>query len=185
MNSIAHHQPSRNPTPAARWVVMGVCGCGKSSIGGLLAARLGIAYLEGDDFHTSANVAKMAAGTALTDADRQQWLLTLQQKIGAAAATGASLVLSCSALKRRYRDLLRAADPALIFLHLDGPRALIAARLQARPNHYMAPSLLDSQIAALEPLGPDEAGLRLDIAADPVQLVDAIVHRFAPATAQQ
>lgn len=183
MNSITHH-PSRSALPPTRWVVMGVCGCGKSSIGRLLAERLGIAYVEGDDYHTSANVAKMAAGTALTDADRQQWLLTLQEKIGVAAAAGTSLVLSCSSLKRRYRDLLRSADPSLVFLHLDGPRALIAARLQARPNHYMAPSLLDSQIAALEPLGPGELGMRLDIDADPAQLVDAVLHRFAPAAPQ-
>ena len=179
MNSITKHPPSPVAMPTTRWVVMGVCGCGKSSIGRLLAERLGVAYLEGDDYHSAANVAKMAAGTALTDADRQQWLLALQQKIGAAEAAGAGLVLSCSSLKRRYRDLLRAADPALVFIHLAGPRALIAARLTARPNHYMAPSLLDSQIAALEPLGPDETGLRLDIAADPARLVDAVLHRFA------
>ena len=185
MTSTTQRHPSPIALPPTRWVVMGVCGCGKSSIGRLLAERLGIAYLEGDDFHTSANVAKMAAGTALTDSDRQQWLLTLQGKIGAAAAAGASLVLSCSSLKRRYRDLLRAFDPALVFIHLDGPRALIAARLQARPNHYMAPSLLDSQFAALEPLGADEPGMRLDIDAAPAQLVDAVLHRFAPATPQQ
>jgi gluconokinase len=174
-------QPSLAP---ARWVVMGVSGCGKSEIGRQLAARLAIPYAEGDDYHTPANVAKMAAGTPLTDADRHDWLLTLQAKIAAAVAAGEGLVLSCSSLKRRYRDLLRSADPALIFIHLDGPRDLIATRMQARPNHYMPMSLLDSQFAALEPLEPDECGLRLDIHASPEQLIDAIVQRFGPALPQ-
>lgn len=185
MNSTTQDHPPCTPMPPTRWVVMGVCGCGKSSIGRLLADRLGIPYAEGDDYHAPANVAKMAAGTALTDADRQQWLITLQGQIGAAAAAGTSLVLSCSSLKRRYRDLLRAFDPALVFIHLDGPRALIAARMAARPNHYMPASLLDSQFAALEPLGPDELGMRLDIDAAPAQLVDAVTRRFAPASTQQ
>lgn len=182
MNST--NQDNQARTPPTRWVVMGVCGCGKSSVGSLLAARLGIPYTEGDDYHTPASVAKMAAGTALTDADRQQWLATLQEKIGAAAAAGTSLVLSCSSLKRRYRDLLRAYDPALVFIHLDGARALIAARMLARPGHYMPPSLLDSQFAALEPLGPDELGMRLDIDAPLEQLVDAAIRRFAASTTQ-
>ncbi|MDB5935633.1 MAG: gluconokinase [Massilia sp.] len=165
---------------ATRWVVMGVSGCGKSEIARLLAARLDVAYAEGDDYHSPANVAKMAAGNPLTDADRQQWLLTLQAKIAVAVAAGDSLVLSCSSLKRRYRDLFRAADPAIVFVHLDGPRELIAARMLARPDHYMPMSLLDSQFAALEPLQPDERGIRLDIHAAPAQLVDAVVQRFAP-----
>lgn len=167
--------------PPARWVVMGVSGCGKSEIARLLAQRLGIACAEGDDYHSTANVAKMAAGTPLTDSDRHDWLLTLQAKIGAAAGTGTGLVLSCSSLKRRYRDLFRAADPALIFVHLDGPRELIAARMQARPNHYMPMSLLDSQFAALEPLQPDERGLRLDIHAAPAALIEAIAQWSAQA----
>jgi gluconokinase len=170
------------PTTPARWVVMGVCGCGKSEIGRRLAARLAIPYAEGDDFHSAANVARMAAGTPLTDADRQDWLLTLQQKIAAAAAAGEGLVLSCSSLKRRYRDLFRAADPALVFVHLDGPRELIAARMRARPNHYMPMSLLDSQFGALEALGADERGMRLDIHAAPAQLVEAAAQRFGAAS---
>lgn len=163
---------------ATRWVVMGVSGCGKSEIARTLAARLGIAYAEGDDYHTPANVEKMKAGIPLTDADRTDWLLTLQQKIQAAADAGASLVLSCSSLKRRYRDLLRAADPALVFIHLDGPRELIAARMRARPNHYMPMSLLDSQFAALEALAPDERGLRIDIERTPAQISDDIARCF-------
>ncbi|MDP3669526.1 MAG: gluconokinase [Telluria sp.] len=161
-----------------RWVVMGVSGCGKSEIGSALAARLGIAYAEGDDYHPSTNVEKMKAGIALTDADRSDWLLTLQQQIQAAAEAGTSLVLSCSSLKRRYRDLLRAADPALVFIHLDGPRELIAARMRARPNHYMPMSLLESQFAALEALAPDERGLRIDITRTPGQISDDIARCF-------
>lgn len=165
--------------PPRRWVVMGVSGCGKSEIGSRLAARLGLAYAEGDDFHTPENIAKMAAGTPLTDGDRRDWLLLLQAQLAAAAAAGRGLVLSCSSLKRAYRDLLRQADPALLFVHLDGPRELIAARMRARPNHYMPMSLLDSQFAALEPLAPDERGLRLDLRLPPAQLVEAVAAHFA------
>lgn len=170
----------QSPAPT-RWVVMGVSGCGKSEIGRQLAARIKVPYAEGDDFHSAANVAKMAAGIALTDADRHDWLLILQAKIEAAASAGTSLVLSCSSLKRRYRDLFRAADPTIVFVHLDGPRDLIAARMQARANHYMPMSLLDSQFAALEPLQPDERGIRLDIHDTPTQLIDAAVDRFGAA----
>lgn len=160
-----------------RWVVMGVSGCGKSEIGQGLANQLGLAYVEGDDDHPAANVAKMAAGIALDDADRQDWLLILQSRIRAAQQQGIGLVLSCSALKRRYRDLLRQGDPALLFVHLDGERELIAARMQARSNHFMPPTLLDSQIRDLEPLASDENGIRLDISNAPGQLIDDIVQR--------
>ena len=162
-------------TKQVRWVVMGVSGCGKSSVGQLLAAALQVPFLEGDSFHSAANVAKMSAGVALTDADRQHWLLALQAEIHAARERDDGLVLSCSALKRGYRDLLRSADPQLRFAHLHGPRALLAARMAARAGHYMPASLLDSQLAALEPLQADEAGLALDIAQPPAQLVDLIL----------
>lgn len=158
-----------------RWVVMGVSGCGKSSVGIALAQALGVRFVEGDRFHSAANVAKMAAGTALTDDDRAEWLLSLQGEIRAAAAAGVGIVVSCSALKRRYRDLLRAGDPALRFAHLDGSRALIAARMAAREGHYMPLSLLDSQLATLEPLQEDETGVRLDIGLDVPALVRAIL----------
>lgn len=164
-----------------RWVVMGVSGCGKSEIARLLAERLGILYAEGDDYHSAENVAKMAAGIALTDADRHDWLLTLQARLATAAEAGVGLVLSCSSLKRRYRELLRAADPALAFIHLDGARELIAARMGARPRHYMPMSLLDSQFAALEALAPEERGLRIDIRLTPEQIVDQALKHFQPA----
>lgn len=160
---------------AVRWVAMGVCGSGKSSVGALLAAALGVRFLEGDDFHPPANVEKMRAGIPLDDEDRAGWLDRLAAEIAAAAAAGEGLVLSCSALKRRYRDRLRAADPGLRFAHMEGERELIARRMLARAGHYMPLSLLESQLATLEPLQADEAGLRLDIRQDPAQLVADIL----------
>lgn len=157
--------------PFKRWVVMGVSGCGKSDVGRLLASHLGVDYVEGDDDHPAANVAKMAAGHPLDDADRHGWLLILQQRIRAAQQRGEALVLSCSALKRRYRDLLRAGDPQLVFVHLAGESALILARMQARDAHFMPPALLASQLHDLEPLQHDENGMQLDIRRTPEQLI--------------
>jgi len=158
-----------------RWVVMGVSGCGKSTVGQALATAQGVPYIEGDQFHPEANVAKMSAGIPLNDDDRAGWLLALQGQVRDAQQRNAGLVLSCSALKRRYRDLLREGDPALRFAHLLGERDMIARRLAARKDHYMPPALLDSQLQALEPLQPDEAGVTLDIAAAPQQLAGAIL----------
>jgi gluconokinase len=164
-------QTSNSQASTIRWVVMGVCGCGKSTVGLKLADAHGVAYIEGDVFHPPANVAKMSAGQPLTDDDRVDWLRALKAQIGAARGGNVGLVLSCSALKRRYRDLLREADPALRFAHLHGPRELIAERLAARHDHFMPPLLLDSQLAALEPLERDEEGIYLDIRQAPAQLV--------------
>jgi gluconokinase len=163
-----------SPAGALRWVVMGVSGSGKSTVGALLATHDGVPFLEGDAFHPAANVAKMSAGIPLDDDDRAGWLDALADEIRQARERGDGLVLSCSALKRRYRDLLRAADPALRFVHLAGPRELIATRMHDRPGHYMPPSLLDSQLRILEPLEPDEAGLTLDITLAPQALVERI-----------
>ena len=159
---------------------MGVSGCGKSEVGRALSEALGVPFLEGDDFHSAANVAKMSAGTPLTDDDRADWLLALQAQIRNACDSGIGLVLSCSALKRRYRDLLRVGDPALRFAHLLGERELIEARMKARPGHYMPPSLLDSQLQALEPLQADEAGIVLDIRKPIAELVAEILHLSGP-----
>ncbi|KQQ40509.1 gluconokinase [Duganella sp. Leaf126] len=142
---------------------MGVSGCGKSTVGAALAARNGVGFVEGDAFHPQANVDKMSAGLPLDDDDRAGWLLALQAQLRQAVERGVGLVVSCSSLKRRYRDLLRAGDPALRFAHLDGPRELIADRMHARPGHYMPPSLLDSQLRDLEPLQADEAGVTVPI----------------------
>jgi gluconokinase len=157
-----------------RWVVMGVSGCGKSTVGQALATANAVGFVEGDQFHPPANVAKMSAGVALNDDDRAEWLLTLQAQIRAARERGEGLVISCSALKRRYRDLLREGDTALRFAHLNGPKELIAARMQARVGHYMPTSLLDSQFRDLEPLQADEAGITLDIRIPPDDLVTQI-----------
>ena len=153
---------SRHPPLAI--VVMGVSGCGKSTVGALLAAALGLPFIEGDALHPPRNVALMAAGTPLTDADRADWLLTIATRLGQAHAAGQGLVVSCSALKRRYRDPLRAACPGLHFVHLHGSAGQLRRRLQTRTGHYMPASLLDSQLSALEPPGADENALVFNIA---------------------
>jgi gluconokinase len=147
-------------TPLLRVILMGVAGCGKSSVGEGLEARLGIPYQDGDDLHPPANVAKMRAGIPLTDEDRWPWL----DRVAAALATNAPLLLGCSALKRAYRDRIRAgAGGPVTFVHLSGSRDLIAARMARRAGHYMPLSLLDSQFAALEPPAPDEQALDMPI----------------------
>ena len=148
-------------------VVMGVSGCGKSTVGELIAAGLGAEFLEGDSLHPPQNIERMAAGIALTDADRDGWLQAIGEQMASRAAQGRTMVVSCSALKRAYRDTLRRAVPGLVFVHVAGARALIAQRLAARKGHYMPPSLLDSQFAALEPPGAGESALTVDLTLPP------------------
>ncbi|MCX4668411.1 gluconokinase [Streptomyces sp. NBC_01381] len=149
-------------------VVMGVAGTGKTTIGPLLADRLGVPYAEGDDFHPPANIAKMSAGTPLTDDDRWPWL----DAIGAWAhgRAGRGGVVSSSALKRSYRDRLRAEAPGLVFVHLTGTRDLIEDRMSHRQGHFMPTALLDSQFATLQPLGADEAGVAVDVTGTPQEI---------------
>ncbi|MGW8381041.1 gluconokinase [Streptomyces sp. ODS28] len=159
-------------------VVMGVAGTGKTTVGEMLAAELGVPYAEADGFHPPANIAKMSAGTPLDDEDRLPWL----DAIGAWAhgharnATGqkgeVTAVVSCSALKRSYRDRLRAAEPGVRFLHLTGDRALIDERMRERQDHFMPVALLDSQFATLEPLQPDEDGAAVRVDAEPRTIVE-------------
>ena len=156
-------------------VVMGVCGCGKSTVGQQLAAARSVEYAEGDLFHPPENVERMAAGIALTDADRQGWLATLADRLAAAQAAGQGLVLSCSALKRSYRDVLRRGAPGLQFVHLHGSRELLWSRMSSRPGHYMPASLLDSQLAILEPPGTDENARHFDVAQAPEAIVAALM----------
>ena len=151
-------------------VVMGVSGVGKTTVAVLLAERLGLPYAEADDFHSPANVAKMRAGTPLDDADREPWLQALGAWLGERAKDGSGGVITCSALRRRYRDTLRAACPGVRFVHLTGSHQLIAERIGGRSGHYMPASLLDSQFAALEPLEPDERGVLLDVGPSAEQL---------------
>jgi carbohydrate kinase (thermoresistant glucokinase family) len=141
-------------------VVMGVSGAGKSTVGIALADLLGVRFVDADALHPPANVAKMAAGTPLTDADRWPWLDLVATTFMDANETG--LVVACSALKRAYRDRIRAAAPAVLFMHLTVPRPALDARVAGRPDHFMPASLLDSQLETLEPLEPGEAGFALD-----------------------
>ncbi|WP_159705137.1 gluconokinase, GntK/IdnK-type [Arthrobacter sp. 18067] len=142
-------------------VVMGVAGCGKSTIGAALAERLGAEFLDGDSLHPQANIDKMASGTPLDDDDRAPWLAEIGRRF---PASNSALVIACSALKRSYRDIIRSADPSVVFVHLHGTRELLNARMNARPGHFMPASLLDSQLATLEPLQSDEAGVVVNIA---------------------
>ena len=142
-----------------RVVIMGVAGCGKSAVGAAVAARMNIPYRDGDDLHPAANVAKMRTGVALTDDDRWPWL----DRVAMVLRDEAPVIVGCSALRSTYRDRIRdGAGGPVRLIHLAGSRALIAARMAQRTGHFMPPSLLDSQVAALEPPGPDEA-LTVDI----------------------
>ncbi|MFC1443761.1 gluconokinase [Streptacidiphilus sp. N1-10] len=156
-------------------VVMGVSGVGKTTVARLLAERVGLPYAEADDFHPPANIAKMSAGTPLDDADRQPWLEAIGAWLQQQNVAGVGGVVTCSALKRRYRDTLRAACPDIWFLHLAGAHDLVADRIGHRTGHFMPASLLDSQYSTLEPLAADEQGAVLDVGPTPDQLVDAAV----------
>lgn len=158
-------------------VVMGVAGSGKTSLARVLTAELAASYVEADDHHPAANVAKMAAGEPLTDADRAPWLAALAQEIRRLHAVGEPVVLTCSALRRRYRDLLREADPRMVFVHLDGDPALILERMRQR-DHFMPPALLDSQISTLEELSADEHHFVVDIAATPGEIARTVLERL-------
>ena len=156
-------------------VVMGVSGCGKTTVAHGIAAATGLLFAEADDFHSRANVEKMRAGTPLVDDDRWPWLHDLAAWMAERAEEGRSTVIACSALKRAYRDVLASGPPTLDFVHLDGHVEVIRERLASRSGHYMPASLLDSQVATLEPLQPDESGIELDVALPPEELVDLAV----------
>lgn len=159
-------------------MIMGVSGCGKSSVGEGLAMRLGIPYHDGDDLHPPENVEKMRAGVPLTDEDRWPWL----DRVAEVLATEAPVIVGCSALRRSYRSRLRAgAGGPVQFIHLTGSREVIANRMAARRGHYMPPSLLDSQFAALEPPGSDEA-LAIDIDQPLSTLIDTVASHLQGAS---
>ncbi|BDG73156.1 gluconokinase [Roseomonas fluvialis] len=156
-------------------VVMGVSGCGKSTVGALLAERLGWSFEDGDGFHPPQNVEKMRAGTPLTDDDRWPWLDAIALRIAAARADGTGVVIACSALRRAYRDRLRAEQGDVRFLHLTGEPSLIMARQAARTGHYMPASLIASQFATLEPPDTEADVIDLDVDAEPPAILQKAV----------
>lgn len=151
--------------------VMGVTGSGKTTVGAALAQRLRVPFADADDFHPPENVAKMSEGVPLDDADRLPWLHSIGAWLAGHADRGG--VVSCSALRRRYRDVLRSAAPGQLFVHLDGPPEVVARRVAGRPGHFMPASLVASQYETLEPLDDDEIGLRLDLDLPVDELVEA------------
>ncbi len=161
--------PGRGPDIV---IVMGVSGSGKTTLAKGISTVMGWEFAEGDAFHSEANVAKMRSGQALTDEDRWPWLESIGSWISAKEAAGESAVVTCSALRRVYRDLLRRGRPHVRFLHVTAPPDLIRDRMEHRPGHYMPPSLLPSQIATLEPLGDDEPGISVTNEGTAAQVLD-------------
>ncbi len=169
---MAHNEVAQQPV----LVVMGVSGCGKSTVAAILAGQLGWDLEEGDDLHPASNVAKMEAGTPLTDEDRWPWLEKVADWIRDHTNAGLPGVITCSALKRSYRDVLRGEH--VVFVHLAGSKETIARRLNARLDHYMPGSLLDSQLATLEPPGPDENALVVNLGRRPAEEAAEIILRL-------
>lgn len=167
------------PSPV---VVMGVSGSGKSTVGAALSQRLRVPFADADDFHPPANIAKMTAGHPLDDDDRYPWLEAIGEWLAAHADGG---VMSCSALKHRYRDQLRRHCPEVEFLHLAGTPEVIGRRQASRPGHFMPATLLASQFATLEPLTPDENGLAIDVDQNIDAIIDTYVERTSARPTEQ
>ena len=159
-------------------IVMGVSGSGKTTVAQGIAKAMGWEFAEGDDFHSAANVAKMSSGQPLTDDDRWPWLRAIADWIGAHERAGTSAVITCSALKRSYRDLLRSQHPDVRFCHVTVDPEVIKARLDKREGHYMPPSLLPSQLATLEALQPDEPGVEVSSAGDRDDVLDEVLRKL-------
>lgn len=159
---------------------MGVAGTGKSTVATVLAERLGWTFAEGDDFHSEANVTKMSAGVPLTDADRWPWLDAIVAWTAEQDQAGRDTVVTCSALRRIYRDRLRTAPGTTVFVHLTGDPELLSQRMQARQRHFMPASLLSSQLATLEPLQPDEPGMVVDVGAAVEDVVARAIQALEP-----
>ena len=165
---------SASPHPVAM-VLMGVSGSGKTTIGELIAQRAAMVFLDGDDLHPPENKAKMASGQPLNDDDRRPWLTDVGNAAAELLNQGISIVVACSALKRKYRDWLREQIPTVVFIHLQGQEGSIAARIAGRTHEYMPASLLESQLTALEPLGPTERGIAVSIDESPNAIVERIM----------
>jgi gluconokinase len=167
------------PTPMTGQsiVIMGVSGAGKTTVGTLLAQHIGAEFLDGDRLHSASSIAKMSSGHPLTDHDREPWLHAVGNYLASQRAAGASAVVACSALKTRYRDIIREYADDTFFVFLDGPQNVIHERLLSREHEFMEASLLDSQLAALEPLTDRELGIRVGITSSP----EGIIRRVASA----
>ncbi|MGH4000312.1 MAG: gluconokinase [Pseudonocardiaceae bacterium] len=164
-------------------VVMGVSGSGKSTVAALLASRTGCALADGDDFHTASSIARMAAGRPLDDRWRAPWLAAIASWLAERAARGECAVVSCSALTRAYRDVLRGAGAGVWIVHLAGPRDVVARRLATRKGHFMPLELLESQYAVLEPLDADEPGITVDLTHTPEQITNEVLRALHPHSA--
>jgi len=162
-------------------VVMGVSGSGKSSIAEMLAAALGVDFLEGDDFHPRQNIEKMKSGTPLTDEDRWPWLRAIAAQIDEWRVQGKAGVVTCSALKRAYRDILIGDRREVRLVYLRGSHELIRDRMAARKEHFMPVGLLDSQFKTLEEPGPDERPVTVDIGGTPAEIVAAVIRKLGAA----
>ncbi|MHC6594031.1 gluconokinase [Arthrobacter sp. C152] len=156
-------------------VIMGVSGSGKSTVGALLGRRMGSRFVDGDDLHPAQNKEKMGAGIPLDDDDRWPWLGAIGRTLASSQKAGSGVIVACSALKRRYRDLLREHAPEVLFLHLEGSAETLAARMAGRNHEFMPVTLLASQLEALEPLEADEAHVLLDVRKSPAELVEDAV----------
>jgi gluconokinase len=170
-------QDRRKEPPAI--IVMGVSGSGKSSVGQALATRLGLAYIEGDSLHPASNVEKMSKGIPLTDEDRMPWLDLIGERLHAKLAGGEGVVVTCSSLKRSYRDRLRSAAPHLYFVYLEGSKALLTKRMGERKGHFMPTSLLESQLQTLEVPTGERGVVTVDIDNTVHGIVDAAVDGLA------
>ncbi len=168
---------------AQHLVIMGVSGSGKTTTADLLSKRLGWIAAEADEFHPAANIAKMTAGTPLTDEDRWPWLHSIRDWMATQAGNGRSTIVTCSALKKAYRDVLAQAPGPVTFVHLDGGQDLLAERMKTRSGHFMPPSLLPSQLETLEPLAETENGLRVDITETPAEIVETVLRHLGFALA--
>jgi gluconokinase len=156
-------------------VIMGVSGSGKSTVGALLGEWLGVRFIDGDDLHPAENKEKMRAGIPLDDDDRHPWLQVIGRTLESYQREEGAVIIACSALKRRYRDLLREHAPDVLFLHLEGSVETLGARMAARNHEFMPVTLLASQLEALEPLEPDEAHVVLDVRQTPAELAGQVV----------
>ena len=159
-------------------VVMGVSGSGKTTVGTMLARQLRWPFQEGDDLHPQANIDKMKAGNPLTDADRGPWLELIADWVDQRLDKGQSGIITCSALKRTYRNVIDRRRRGVVFVFLDGPQKTLALRLASRHHHFMPPQLLQSQFEDLEPPVPDEPSMKFDVDAPPQQIFDEVIEKL-------